>query len=106
MSVVVRIDPKTAIFRNDFAANHADLPGAMLPWLSSRRAIAMDAFATVGAPTRRNEAWKYTDVAGALESEMEPVTLFRDKAKEEDPFAALKAPQLTLVNGFLQTHKP
>jgi Fe-S cluster assembly protein SufD len=104
MSVVVRIDPKTSIFRNDFASNHADLPGAMLPWLSSRRAAAIDAFASVGAPTKRVEAWKYTDIAGALDSALEPATEFRGKADEADPFVGLGVPRLTLINGFLQSH--
>lgn len=40
----------------------ARLPGADRPWLCERRAEALAAFAASGLPTRRNEAWKYTDL--------------------------------------------
>ncbi|TVR99724.1 MAG: Fe-S cluster assembly protein SufD [Rhodospirillales bacterium] len=38
------------------------LPGADRPWLNARRAEALAAFAASGLPTRRQEAWKYTDL--------------------------------------------
>lgn len=38
------------------------LPGQGLAWLDRSRACALDAFATSGFPTPRNEDWKYTRV--------------------------------------------
>lgn len=47
----------------DYARVAAVLPGARLPWLTSTRSAALDAFAQNGFPTKRDEEWKYTSVA-------------------------------------------
>jgi Fe-S cluster assembly protein SufD len=99
--VAARIDPKTAMFRRDFGDNAADLPGAGLPWLDARRLAAMEAFSKVGVPGRRVEAWKYTDLVGALSPDLEPATHFRGTTKFADPFAGIEAPRLVLADGFL-----
>ena len=100
-----RVDPKTEMFWNDFAANAADLPGAGLAWLDGRRVAAIEAFASGGMPTRRMEAWKYTDLAGALEAELEAATPFRATPIEigalADPFAAVRPSRVALVDGYL-----
>jgi hypothetical protein len=93
-------DSKPDFVQEDFARNRADLPGAGLAWLDARRRAAMDAFAATGIPTRRVEAWKYTDLANALESELEPATPFHGTLAEGDALAASDA-HLLLVNGFL-----
>ena len=99
------IDPKTSLFRDDFTANAADFPGAELSWLKTRREAALEAFAQTGIPTRHAEPWKYTDLAAALESDLEPATSFR--AETEVPaaitgnFSPEGATQITLVNGYL-----
>jgi Fe-S cluster assembly protein SufD len=104
--LALRVDPKTTMFRADFAANAEDLPGAGLPWLDERRFKAMQIFAEAGVPTRRVEAWKYTDLAGALDDALEPATPFRAEAEETgalaDPFAGLAATRVVLANGYLQ----
>lgn len=41
----------------------ANLPGHGLAWLKQSRQGALDAFASTGFPTPRNEDWKYTRVA-------------------------------------------
>ncbi|MCC7348827.1 MAG: hypothetical protein IT538_15670, partial [Variibacter sp.] len=50
-----------------FLARHEGLrtrlPGARLAWVGSMRDAAAAAFGRVGFPTRRAEAWKYTDLA-------------------------------------------
>jgi len=50
-----------------FLARHeglrARLPGARLPWVEALREDAVNAFRAQGFPTRRVEAWKYTDLA-------------------------------------------
>jgi Fe-S cluster assembly protein SufD len=100
-----RVDPKTALFRKDFAANAADLPGAGLGWLDARRGAALEAFALSGMPTRRIEAWKYTDLAAALENDLEPATPFRaeDAAAIADSAVFAGATQIVLVNGYLHS---
>src|SRR5258706_10443149 len=93
-------DSAPDLFQEDFARNGGHLPGAGLAWLDARRRTAIDAFAATGIPTRRVEAWKYTDLANALESELEPATPFTGAADEESEFRALDD-HLLLVNGFL-----
>jgi len=44
------------------------LPGADLPWLAQLRAEAALAFRGQGFPNRRVEAWKYTDLAAAMQA--------------------------------------
>ena len=52
------------------------LPGASLPWLAAHRAGAAAEFATQGFPTRRAEAWRYTDLAAVAAAGFdEPLTL-------------------------------
>jgi len=93
--------PKADLFQEDFAANAADLPGAGLAWLDERRANALDAFAATGVPTRRVEAWKYTDLAAALEPTLEPATRFQGAVHEAGAFAGIAGTRLTLVGGYL-----
>ena len=101
----LRDDHKTGLFHKDFAANGADLPGVGLDWLDARRGEAMKAFAKTGIPTRRVEAWKYTDLAAVLQSDLEPATPFRGHVAKSaalaDPFAGVSGPRLVLFNGFL-----
>ncbi|HYK79041.1 MAG TPA: SufD family Fe-S cluster assembly protein, partial [Micropepsaceae bacterium] len=99
-ALAFRRDSQPDFVQEDFARNRADLPGAGLAWLDARRRVAMEAFAATGIPTRRVEAWKYTDLANALESELEPMTPFHGTLAEETVFAASDA-HLLLVNGFL-----
>src|SRR5258706_825055 len=99
-ALAFRRDSKPDFVQEDFARNRADLPGAGLAWLDARRRAAMDAFAATGVPTRRVEAWKYTDLANALDSEFEPATPFHGTLAEGDAFVASDA-HLLMVNGFL-----
>ena len=46
-----------------FNAAEQGLPGAGNPWVADLRAKAIDAYAALGLPHRRVEAWKYTDLA-------------------------------------------
>jgi len=89
------------IFGQDFAQNRAGFPGAGLGWLDARRNAAMDAFGKTGVPTRRVEAWKYTDLANALKSDAVPATRFHGKAGAGNPFGAGAGAEIVLVNGFL-----
>jgi len=89
------------VFQEDFAANAAHLPGAGQEWLDRKRAAALQAFARTGMPTRRVEAWKYTDLAAALESPLEPAARFPGAVREAGAFAGVAGTRLTLVSGFL-----
>ena len=47
----------------EFSALRSRFPGNGLDWLDRSRQSALDAFASSGFPTTRNEDWKYTRVA-------------------------------------------
>ena len=49
---------------SDFMAERADLPGHEQAWLRELRDQAATQFELMGLPTRRWEAWKYTDLSG------------------------------------------
>ena len=49
-----------------FAAAEQGLPGAGNPWVADLRVNAIDAYAALGLPHRRVEAWKYTDLRSKL----------------------------------------
>ncbi len=104
MTALVRIDPKAVQFAEDFSAHRKNLPGASLSWLDERRAKAMEAFTRVGVPHRRVEAWKYTDVAQALETGLHVAAPARgpvDVTLLADPFAASPGNTIVLIDGFL-----
>lgn len=51
------------------------LPGARLPWVAALRDKAAEAFRAQGFPSRRVEAWKYTDLAAVTGASFgEPLT--------------------------------
>ena len=57
------------------AAGFLRLPGGRLPWLAALRDGAAEAFRAQGFPTRRVEAWKYTDLAPVTHARFdEPLT--------------------------------
>ena len=64
-----RTDAETALVQQ-FAEVAAELPGG--GWVPAARAHAIEAFERSGLPHRRLEAWKYTDLRGALKSAFKP----------------------------------
>jgi Fe-S cluster assembly protein SufD len=88
------------LFREDFAAHAANLPGAGLSWLDKRRAEAITAIGSTGVPTRRVEAWKYTDLSAALTEALAPASRLRDPATGEGAFAEIPGTRLVFVGGF------
>ena len=50
-------------FVENFEAVKPALPGAAIPWVGSLRTEAAARFAGSGLPTRKLEAWKYTDLS-------------------------------------------
>lgn len=100
-ALAFKVDSPLSLFEADFARNAATLPGAGLPWLDARRRAAIDAFARTGVPTRRVEAWKYTDLANALESDLEPVSGIADAEGIASPFGVASGARIVLTHGFL-----
>jgi len=96
------LDPKTALIRDDYAANAADFPGAGLGWLDARRDAAIKAFARKGVPTRRVEEWKYTDLAAALHDDLEPATPLRNLSGDiAEGYSPQGAARIRIANGYL-----
>jgi Fe-S cluster assembly protein SufD len=58
-------------FLHRFDGLRARLPGHRLPWLETLREAAAAAFRAQGLPTRRDEAWKYTDLRPLAEAGFE-----------------------------------
>lgn len=68
------------------------LPGARLPWLATLRADAAAHVAARGFPTRRVEAWKYTDLSPVAQAEFaEPLTAVAGALTLPKPRAAARA---------------
>lgn len=62
-------------FLHRFEGLRARLPGRGLPWLVARREAAAESFRALGFPSRKVEAWKYTDLAPLTQAGFgEPLT--------------------------------
>jgi Fe-S cluster assembly protein SufD len=93
-----------------FAAAEQGLPGAGNPWVADLRSQAIDAYATLGLPHRRVEAWKYTDLRSKL-TEAQPLARATGVAVTEAEItrafgadiAALEAYRLVVVEGELRS---
>ena len=78
---------------------------ASLPGLSRAREDAFATFAATGLPTRRNEAWKYTDLRAAIR-EAAPLAMKPNDAEisvalnAHSPLAGQGAVTLSFVNGY------
>lgn len=66
MSVVAHTGAEGFLHR--FEGLRARLPGHRLDWLERLREAAAEAFRAQGLPTRRVEAWKYTDLRALAEA--------------------------------------
>jgi Fe-S cluster assembly protein SufD len=68
-----------AAFLGRYEGLRTRLPGARTPWIDALRDRAADAFRQSGFPTRRVEAWKYTDLAAVSGAVFgEPLTMVED----------------------------
>jgi Fe-S cluster assembly protein SufD len=105
MTALARKGPQAAdLFQEDFAANAGRLPGSGLVWLDSRRSAAIEAFAQTGVPNRRDEAWKWTDLASALQPDLAPAGVPQAGTEAASAFGA-DGPGLSLLNGYLAPEK-
>jgi Fe-S cluster assembly protein SufD len=80
------------------------LPGADVAWLDARRAQGIEAFREGGLPTRRVEAWRYTNLNGLAKLSLSPASGTADlDAVPEDAALALEgACRIVFVNGRLR----
>ena len=62
----------TEVYASRFAELAASLPGARLPWLGDLRARAIERLAETGFPTRKMEAFKYTNLTALKKSVFDP----------------------------------
>jgi Fe-S cluster assembly protein SufD len=76
MTVLPETPPSGAAgFLHRYEGLAGRLPGHRLPWLAALRARAAEVFRAQGLPTRRVEAWKYTDLRPLAEAGFEePLT--------------------------------
>ena len=75
-----------------FEAEQANLPGAGLDWLSALRRSAADELAENGLPSRKVEAWKYTNLAPLAEADLR-------LAADADAQAEVAADTLPAIEG-------
>ncbi len=88
-------------FLHRFAGLSPRLPGARLPWVVAQREAASVAFRAMGFPTRRVEAWRYTDLRPVADAGFdEPLTML-DEAMELPP--AHGPARAVLIDGRLRT---
>jgi Fe-S cluster assembly protein SufD len=95
----------TRFYREKLAASVAELPGARLPWMRSRREEAMRQLEAQGFPTQKHERWRYTNVTPIFEHLFEPAAGPLEALQLDDVEHLLLddsgALRLVFVNGFL-----
>jgi len=69
-------------FLHRYEGLRARLPGARLPWAAAMRDGAAEAFRAAGLPTRRIEAWRYTDLRGVAEAGFDEALTSLDDASD------------------------
>jgi Fe-S cluster assembly protein SufD len=57
-----------------YEASRSELPGAGAPWLTRLRGDGIAAFQELGLPHKRQEAWRFTDLAALSRLEFGPVS--------------------------------
>lgn len=94
MSAIAEIQPYVEAFK---ARQHAGEPG----WLKQRRESAMQRFAALGFPTRKDEAWRFTDLQPLQRAPFVPTAGTSEVAATElAPWLyAGAAHRIVLVNG-------
>ncbi len=78
------------------------LPGDGVAWLEAARADAMRRFTETGVPTRKVEAWKYTDLRPLEKADLAPAEPMAEAIAEVPALAAEPAARLVFVDGFLR----
>ncbi len=96
-------NPAVDHYLAEFSALRTGLPGNSLDWLNQSRDGALDAFASTGFPTPRNEDWKYTRVTPIEKRSFKFARAngIAVKARDIEPFQLgdLDCEQLVFVDG-------
>jgi Fe-S cluster assembly protein SufD len=77
-------DAAQAHFLSRFGECEAQLAGSSPAWLAPIRRAAIERFAELGFPTRKNEAWKYTSVSEIAKASLDPEPRARDGISRDD----------------------
>ena len=99
-----RADP-IAAYRAQYAEARAALPGHDLPWLAKLREDAIGRFAAEGFPTRKAEAWKFTDLRRFTRTTYEPSRAHSNGVSRQgiaDFLIAADCHRLAFVDGHLR----
>lgn len=72
-------------FLHRFEGLRERLPGARLPWVAALRDGAAEAFRASGLPTRRVEAWRYTDLRAVAEAGFDEALTSMDEGADLPP---------------------
>jgi len=95
--------PAVEHYLAEFSALGNAFPGHGLDWLNQSRQGALDAFASAGFPTRRNEDWKYTRVTPIEKRgfKLPAHDAMQVQAGDLEPFnlSGLECEQLVFVDG-------
>lgn len=98
------ISPVVAAQRDRFAAGRAALPGARHAAVDGRRAAGIARFESLGLPTRKLEAWKYTDLRRLEKLGLNAAASAADAALPDAlrAFVPAQGPSMVFVNGRLR----
>jgi Fe-S cluster assembly protein SufD len=86
---VTTLDAAQAHFVSRFEECEARLADSSPAWLAPVRRAAIERFAELGFPTRKNEAWKYTSVSEIAKASLDPEPPARDGISRDDIRAIL-----------------
>jgi len=86
---VTTLDAAQAHFVSRFGDCEARLAGSSPEWLVPIRRAAIERFAELGFPTRKNEAWKYTSVSEIAKASLDPEPPARDGVSRDEIRALL-----------------
>jgi Fe-S cluster assembly protein SufD len=78
------LDAAQAHFVSRFGECEAQLAGSSPAWLAPVRRAAIERFAELGFPTRKNEAWRYTSVSEIAKASLDPEPPARDGISRDD----------------------
>jgi Fe-S cluster assembly protein SufD len=81
---VTSLGNKQEHFVRRFADCEAELASASPEWLAPVRRAAIERFAELGFPTRKNESWKYTNTTSIAQAEFDPSPAATDGVSRDD----------------------
>lgn len=97
--VVPAIAPAVAALLDRYAGLKDRLPGARVAWVDAWRQRGAEAFRAGGFPTRRVEAWKYTDLAALRDTRFEEALVATDAHPALPAEAGGEEARIVLLDG-------